>query len=84
MAQIREIKKRMVAVKTIQRITKTMQMIATAKFTAALQYAQIGAAPVLIRVDTKSGHGAGKPTRKQIEEAADLLAFLGFHTGMGL
>jgi prolyl oligopeptidase len=54
------------------------------KFTAALQYAQSGAAPVLIRVDTKSGHGAGKPTRKQIEEAADLLAFLGFHTGMGL
>ncbi len=37
MAQIREIKKRMVAVRTIQRITKTMQMIATAKFTAALQ-----------------------------------------------
>ena len=39
MAQIREIKKRMTAVKTIQRITKTMQMIATAKFTAALQRA---------------------------------------------
>ena len=37
MAQIREIKKRMVAVGTIQRITKTMQMIATAKFTAAVQ-----------------------------------------------
>ncbi len=37
MAQIREIKKRMFAVRTIQRITKTMQMIATAKFTAALQ-----------------------------------------------
>jgi F-type H+-transporting ATPase subunit gamma len=36
MAQIRELKKRMVAVRTIQRITKTMQMIATAKFTAAL------------------------------------------------
>lgn len=36
MAQIREIKKRMTAVRTIQRITKTMQMIATAKFTAAL------------------------------------------------
>ena len=36
MAQIREIKKRMTAVKTIQRITKTMQMIATAKFTAAV------------------------------------------------
>ncbi len=37
MAQIREIKQRMVAVGTIQRITKTMQMIATAKFTAAVQ-----------------------------------------------
>ncbi len=37
MAQIREIKQRMVAVGTIQRITKTMQMIATAKFTAAIQ-----------------------------------------------
>ena len=40
MAQIREIKKRMVAVRTIQRITKTMQMIATAKFTAALHRAK--------------------------------------------
>lgn len=40
MAQIREIKKRIGAVKTIARITKTMQMIATAKFTAALQKAE--------------------------------------------
>ncbi|MSR33734.1 MAG: ATP synthase F1 subunit gamma [Phycisphaerales bacterium] len=40
MAQIREIKKRMVAVRTIQRITKTMQMIATAKFTASLSRAK--------------------------------------------
>ncbi len=40
MAQIRELKKRMVAVRTIQRITKTMQMIATAKFTAALTRAK--------------------------------------------
>jgi F-type H+-transporting ATPase subunit gamma len=40
MAQTREIKKRMTAVNTIQRITKTMQMIATAKFTAALNRAQ--------------------------------------------
>ena len=40
MAQIREIKKRMIAVGTIQRITKTMQMIATAKFTAAVQRAK--------------------------------------------
>ena len=40
MAQIRELKKRMIAVRTIQRITKTMQMIATAKFTAALARAK--------------------------------------------
>ena len=40
MAQIREIKKRMIAVRTIQRITKTMQMIATAKFTASLARAK--------------------------------------------
>ena len=40
MAQIREIKKRIGAVKTIARITKTMQMIATAKFTSALQKAE--------------------------------------------
>ena len=40
MAQLREIKKRMGAVKTIQRITKTMQMIATAKFTASLARAK--------------------------------------------
>jgi F-type H+-transporting ATPase subunit gamma len=40
MAQIRELKKRMIAVRTIQRITKTMQMIATAKFNAALQRAR--------------------------------------------
>ena len=39
MAQIREIRKRIGAVSTIQRITKTMQMIATAKFTAAVQRA---------------------------------------------
>ncbi|MBL8943359.1 MAG: S9 family peptidase, partial [Myxococcales bacterium] len=49
------------------------------KFTAALQNAQTGRAPVLIRVDTKSGHGAGKPTRKQIEEWADLWSFLVYH-----
>lgn len=42
MAQLRQIKKRMVAVRTIQRITKTMQMIATAKFTAAMARAKAG------------------------------------------
>ncbi len=40
MAQLRQIKKRMIAVRTIQRITKTMQMIATAKFTAAMARAK--------------------------------------------
>ena len=46
------------------------------KFAAALQAAQGGPEPILLRVDTKSGHGAGKPTSKLIEEAADKLAFL--------
>jgi prolyl oligopeptidase len=47
------------------------------KFAAALQAAQIpGGPPVLIRIDVKAGHGAGKPTSKQIDEAADRLAFL--------
>ncbi|HKR59937.1 MAG TPA: prolyl oligopeptidase family serine peptidase, partial [Pyrinomonadaceae bacterium] len=46
------------------------------KFAAALQEAQAGAAPVLIRIETKAGHGAGKPTSKQIEEVADRWAFL--------
>lgn len=46
------------------------------KFAAALQQAQQGAAPTLIRIETKAGHGAGKPTTKVIEEAADRYAFL--------
>ncbi|HEX2722748.1 MAG TPA: prolyl oligopeptidase family serine peptidase [Gemmatimonadaceae bacterium] len=46
------------------------------KFAATLQAAQGGTAPVLIRIETKAGHGAGKPTTKQIEEAADKFAFL--------
>ncbi|MEI9936557.1 MAG: prolyl oligopeptidase family serine peptidase [Pseudomonadota bacterium] len=46
------------------------------KFAAALQHAQSGPAPILIRIDTKAGHGAGKPTNKQIEEWADLWGFL--------
>ena len=35
-----------------------------------------GPAPILIRIETRAGHGAGKPTSKQIDEAADRLAFL--------
>ncbi len=46
------------------------------KFTAALQAAQGGDAPVLIRVETSAGHGAGKPVAKVVAETADLLAFL--------
>lgn len=46
------------------------------KFAAALQHAQGGSAPVLIRIETKAGHGAGKPIAKLIEEAADRWAFL--------
>jgi len=46
------------------------------KFAAQLQYAQAGDAPVLIRIESKAGHGAGKPTSKRIEEAADTYAFL--------
>ncbi|MBD2386418.1 prolyl oligopeptidase family serine peptidase [Cylindrospermum sp. FACHB-282] len=46
------------------------------KFAAALQASQGGDAPVLIRIETKAGHGAGKPTAKIIEEAADKWAFL--------
>jgi prolyl oligopeptidase len=46
------------------------------KFAAALQAAQGGSAPILIRIETKAGHGAGKPTSKLIEETADRWAFL--------
>ena len=46
------------------------------KYAAALQAAQAGDAPVLIRIETKAGHGAGKPTSKTIEEIADRWAFL--------
>ena len=46
------------------------------KFAAALQYAQGGPDPVLIRIETRTGHGSGKPTALRIEEATDELAFL--------
>jgi prolyl oligopeptidase len=46
------------------------------KFAAALQNAQAGDAPVLIRIETKAGHGFGKPTAFVIEELADEYAFL--------
>ncbi len=46
------------------------------KFAATLQAAQACDSPVLIRIETKAGHGAGKPTDKQIKEQADEWAFL--------
>ena len=52
------------------------------KFIAALQAAQKGSAPVLTRIETKAGHGAGKPTTKIIEERADQWAFLTRVLGM--
>lgn len=46
------------------------------KFAATLQAKDAGVNPILIRVETKAGHGAGKPTSKRIEEYADIYAFL--------
>jgi prolyl oligopeptidase len=46
------------------------------KFGATLQAAQGGGNPVIIRIDTKAGHGAGKPTAKQIDEVTDRWGFL--------
>jgi prolyl oligopeptidase len=52
------------------------------KFAAALQAAQAGDKPVLIRIETRAGHGAGKPTAKIIEEMADKWAFVTRALGM--
>jgi prolyl oligopeptidase len=41
-----------------------------------MQAAQACGNPILVRIETKAGHGAGKPTTKQIDEAADRFAFL--------
>ena len=52
------------------------------KFAATLQADQVGPAPVLIRIETKAGHGAGKPISKQIEETADSWAFVARNLNM--
>jgi len=54
------------------------------KYTAALQAADIGDRPHLARIETRAGHGSGKPTDKAIEEAADLYAFAAQWTGMSV
>ena len=52
------------------------------KYVAAMQAADPDGAPHLIRIETRAGHGSGKPTAKVIEETADVYAFLGHFTGL--
>jgi prolyl oligopeptidase len=52
------------------------------KFAATMQQAQGGSAPVLIRIETKQGHGGGSSLAKQLEKNADMYAFM-FHS-MGI
>ena len=54
------------------------------KYAAALQAARIGDEPHLIRIETRAGHGSGKPTDKIIEEYADMWAFIAHHTGLNV
>jgi prolyl oligopeptidase len=54
----------------------------TFKFMATLQAAQAGKNPVIVRIDTKAGHGGGKPTAKQIDEVTDLYSFIFWNLGM--
>ncbi len=56
----------------------------TFKYVAALQAANIGAKPRLARIETRAGHGAGKPTDKVIEETADMWAFAAHWTGLNV
>lgn len=52
------------------------------KYAATLQAANTGKAPKIIRIDSKAGHGSGKPISKQIEEYADIYGFIMYHLGM--
>ena len=52
------------------------------KFAATLQECHTGPNPVLIRIDTKAGHGGGKPLAKVLEEQADIYGFIMYHMGM--
>ena len=51
------------------------------KFAATLQACNAGAAPALIRIDTKAGHGGGKPLAKVLEEQADIYSFILYNLG---
>ena len=52
------------------------------KYAAALQAAEIGDEPHIIRIETRAGHGSGKPTDKLIEEYGEILGFLAHHVGL--
>jgi prolyl oligopeptidase len=52
------------------------------KFAATLQAANLSVNPILIRVDTQAGHGAGKPITKLIDEWSDIISFTMYHLGM--
>ena len=54
------------------------------KYISAIQADDPNGAPHLIRIETRAGHGSGKPTTKIIEEASDVMAFLGHFTGLDL
>jgi prolyl oligopeptidase len=54
------------------------------KYISALQQADPAGKPHLIRIETRAGHGSGKPTDKQIEEYSDMYAFAAHFTGMEL
>ena len=54
------------------------------KFGATLQARQEGGAPILIRIETSAGHGAGSPTSKRIEAGADMLAFMLYNMKEGV
>ncbi|MEP9357804.1 prolyl oligopeptidase family serine peptidase [Sphingomonas sp. KR3-1] len=54
----------------------------TFKYVAAIQHADIGDKPHLVRIETRAGHGSGKPTDKIIDEAADIWAFTAKWTGL--
>ena len=52
------------------------------KFAATLQNCQLGSSPILIRIDTKAGHGGGKPLSKRLEESADIYSFILYNMGL--
>ena len=52
------------------------------KYISALQAADTGSQPKVIRIESRAGHGSGKPTDKLIEEYSDIYAFLAHHTGL--